>query len=211
MNLMDKQLLLLLRKKRQEAFSNPDSVLKEYYEYLEIQGVYPSLSSALLEKNLKGHYELCDKILELYKIAKLDNERFFLLENLWHIGYDKVELVKLILSVFFSENRPSNLWKYGDLLFLIKKQEFLSQYLTIIKDKTYGTARQMIVLLVGKSKNNDVIPTLISLLTDKEVYGHALSALSNFHNEEVRRYMLNYTDDKNKWIKEIAITYIDRY
>jgi hypothetical protein len=41
-------------------------------------------------------------------------------------------------------------------------------------DRSYGHARQMVVLGLGKLKNNDrVVPVLLDLLDDEDVAGHA--------------------------------------
>lgn len=205
---MDKKLLLLLKKKRKSAYANSDSILKEYDECLENNGIYHSLNIDKFKMSIKGHIELCDEILKLYYKANLENERIVLLEDLSVIGYDKNRLTELVLSVFYAEKRPTNLWEYADLLYSMKNYRYLPQYLDIIKDKSYGEDRQMLILLVGKSKNKDVIQVLTELLDDSTVYGHALEALSNFKQDEIASIMSRYKDCHVKWIQKIAKKYL---
>ena len=205
---MDKQLLSILRKKQQLLRNNPDSIFQQYDTYLESNGFYRSLNRNTFEKQIKGHTELCNDILVLYNEAKLENERLVLLEDLAAIGYDKNKLVQLILQVFHREPRPSNLWEYADLLYSLKNYRYLGEYLTIIKDESYKEDRQMLILLVGKSKKVDVVPVLTALLEDSLVYGHALDALSNFSGEHIEHIMLKYADCETLWIRKIAQRYL---
>ena len=84
----------------------------------------------------------------------------------------------------------------------------MSEYIDIINDESYGEARQMLILLLGKSKNKDIIPILIRLLDDSTVYGHALDALSNFEGEEIQQIMHKYIDCDVRWIRQIAERYV---
>ena len=207
---MDKALLSILKKNRQIAHRNPKSILKKYDEYLETHGIYHSLNSDIFAKSIKGHVELADGILALYNIAKLENERILLLEDLLTIGYDKNKLVELILAVFNAEESPDNLWEYGDLLYSIKNFRYMSHYLDIIKNKAFGEARQMLIILVGKSKRKSVIPVLTELLDDPTVFGHALDALSNFSGVEIDHIMRKYMDYNVAWVQKIAVMYFSK-
>lgn len=205
---MDKQLLSLLNEKRQAAYADSDSILKRYDDFLESNGIYHSLNRDVFEKSIKGRIELCDGMVKLYNEAKLDNERLALLEDLSIIGYDEDKLAQLAINAFYIEPRPTDLWEYADLLYSMKNYRYLPQYLDIIKDKSYGEERQMLILLVGKSKNDKVIPILTELLNDSTVYGHALDALSNFQRDEIDGIMSKYENCQVCWIREIAKKYL---
>lgn len=181
-----KELLKFLNAKRKESHINPDSILKEYDAFWEMNGIYRSSDIVSFRKKIKGHTELCEDIIKLYNKSKLENERITLLEDLLAIGYDKDKLVELIL------------------IYSIKNFRYMSQYLTIIKDESYGEARQMLILLVGKSKKVYVVPILKELLSDLTVYGHALDALSNFSGDEINCIMHKYIDCNVAWIRKIA-------
>ena len=193
---------------RRKVYNAPESCLKEYHAFLLSNGIYPSLYHEKIQKKLKNRRDLCDEVLLFYHKAKLPNERLSFLEDLQIMGYDKNKLVELILDVFFCEDRPTNLWEYADLLYSIKNFRYMSQYLTIIKDESYGDDRQMLILLVGKSKKAYVVPILKELLSDLTVYGHALDALSNFSGDEINNIMHKYIDCDIAWIREIAEKYL---
>ena len=207
---MEKDIYQLAEKQRLLAYKNPDSISKEYDAFLEKNNIYHSLNRKLFEKSLYGHIELCDGILDIYKKTSLENEKISLLEDLFVIGYDRNALVELILLVFKSQNRPSNLWEYGDLLYKIGNFNYLHDYLELVKDKSLGSDRQMLLLLLGKSKNKTVIPVLIELLSDNSVCGHALDALSNFSGNEIEESMLKYSKSDITWVRNIAKRYLDK-
>lgn len=207
---MEKDIYQLAEKQRLLAYKNPDSISKEYDAFLEKNNIYHSLNRKLFEKSLHGHIELCDGILDIYKKTSLENEKISLLEDLFVIEYDRNALVELILLVFKSQNRPSNLWEYGDLLYKIGNFNYLHDYLELVKDKSLGSDRQMLLLLLGKSKNKTVIPVLIELLSDNSVCGHALDALSNFSGNEIEESMLKYSKSDITWVRNIAKRYLDK-
>ena len=114
------------------------SILKEYDECLEFSGIYRSEDTESFRKKLKGRVELCEKILYFYNIAKLDNERLSLLEDLIATGYDKNKIVEIILSAFFSDTPPVDLWHYGDMLYRLKRYKYLPEYIKIASDNRNG-------------------------------------------------------------------------
>jgi len=205
-----KELLKVFESNKFLVEENPESVLAEFEDFLSLHNVYLSYNPELFHKAIKGRYDLCDGILEFYKKASLSNERISFLEDLFVIGYDRDKLVELVLDVFEAEKYPSNLWEYGALLYNIRKYNYLSRYIKIIENKSYGTARQMIVLLVGKSKKAEVIPVLKLLLNDPDVYGHALDALTNFSGEDIDYIMMQYMDHKVTWVKNTAKKYLKK-
>lgn len=205
-----KELLKVFESNKLVIEENPKSVLPEFEEFLALHDIYLSYNAELFHKTLKGRHELCDDILKFYEKASLTNERISFLEDLFIIGYDRDKLVELVLEVFETEPYPSNLWEYGALLYNIKNHKYLSRYIKIIENKSYGTARQMIVLLVGKSKREEVIPVLKSLLNDPDVYGHALDALTNFSGEDIEDIMMQYINHKVTWVRNTAKKYLKK-
>lgn len=207
---MIRDFLELINQKRAENYNNPNSISKKYDTFLESKGIYHSSNSALFKKSIQGRRDLCDGILELYQNAILDNERIMLLEDLRTIGYDTDSLVELILAPFTSDKRPGNLWEYADLLYSIRNFRYFNQYLSLISDESLGADRQMLVLLVGKSKNDAVIPILKQLLNDPTVYGHALEALTNYEGVEICQVMRQNLSADKEWIRATAKSYLSQ-
>lgn len=204
------ELMNFLEKNRIEVYEKQGSIMQEFEEFLALKNIYLSYDSALFHETIKGRMDLCDDVLTFYKRAILPNEKISFLEDLLVIGYDKNKLVEMVVEVFTSGENPSNLWEYGDLLFSMKKYKYLSQYIEIIQNKSYGHARQMVVLLVGKSKKEEVIPILKDLLNDPDVYGHALDALTNFSGEDIETIMMQYVDYKVTWVRNTAKKYLKK-
>lgn len=208
--MQSKEFLKFLEKKRQEVYSNPDSILQEYEDFLAVNGIFHSNDVITFRKNLNGHVALAEQLIVFYKKAKLENEKIAILEDLRATGYSKDKLVAMILEVFRTHKESTYLWEYSDLLYSLKNFKYLSQYLEIIEDKSFGTARQMIVLLVGKSKKTDVIPILKNLLNDPDVYGHALDALTNFSGQDIEEIMKSFLACRVIWIKNTAKKYLKK-
>lgn len=195
------------KRSREKIYNNKESILKEYHDFLLYNNIYPSYSPELIRKQLKNRIDLSNTILDFYKKAKMENEKISFLEDLQVTGYDKDELTKLVLDAFVSKKDISNLWSYADLLYSIKNFSYLEQYLDIVKDESFGEARQMLILLVGKSRDTKVIPILKLLLDDDTVCGHSLEALSNFSGIDIEKIMEKYINHDVIWIRNIARNY----
>lgn len=208
--IVNNQLMDFLNNIKDEVYINMNSIRKEYDEFLEFNGIYHSNDIASFRKMLKGRLDLCEKILYFYHSAKLDNERLSILEDLIATGYDKDRIVEIILETFFSDTPPIDLWHYGDMLYNLKRYKYLPEYIKIVSDNRYGTDRQMVVLLLGKSKKPEVVPILLELTHDKTVYGHAIEALSNFEGEQIVDVMQKNKDCDVKWISKVVRKYLEK-
>ena len=208
---MDRKLLKLLKRKRQNAYNNPNSILKEFDTFLESKVIYRSFNESLFIKQIKNKKELWDYTLIEYYKATLDNEREFLLYCLFHMGYDKCVLAKMVLDIFQSEKENIYLWHYADLLYSLKVYSFMNDYINLIKNKSYGQSREMLVLLIGESKSPLVIPHLLEVAHDEEILGHTLIALSNFNDPKIISLMKKHTNSKIKWIADTATDYVTNH
>ena len=121
-------------------------------------------------------------------------------------GFD--EVVPFLLQIFKSSYEPdsSYKWKIGNALETIgtKRKEYIEDMKKLVLDKKHGISRQMMVLALGKSKDESVVPVLIQLLDDKDVVGHVLSALAKFKSPELQPYFERFLDHKTTYIRNIA-------
>ena len=205
---MDKQLIKLIKQKRNNAYNDPQSILGKYDEYLEKNGIYHSVNEEVFFASIKGKKNLCDFTLSMIYEAIYDNEKEFLLNCLLQMGYESDSLVEIVLDIFKEQKQNKNLWNYADFLYSLKNYKYLDEYIKIIMDKRYGTSREMLILLVGESKMEKVVPYLVKLSRDVEVVGHTLVALSNYVNDEIIAIMKTYTKHKKKWISDVANKYL---
>lgn len=87
-------------------------------------------------------------------------------------------------------------WFISDCLCRIRSRKFIKEYIDIVSNKKYGSNRKLLVLLLGKLKEESAIPILIDLLEDEEVRLHAICALGDFKREEFRCYFERFKDSK---------------
>lgn len=83
-----------------------------------------------------------------------------------------------LLSEFNRTTNPIVNWAIGNALGLTMTQRELGGVLKIVANREYGSARQMLVLALGKFAHEaGVEKILIELLTDQDVVLHAIGAL----------------------------------
>jgi len=71
-------------------------------------------------------------------------------------------------------------------------------------DRSYGRARQMVVLALGKSKCPEAVPILIGLLDDPDVNGHAVAALGKLRARAARAGLQGMLGDDRAWVRNAA-------
>lgn len=114
------------------------------------------------------------------------------------------EATEILLSKYNDKNCNINKWSVGDALYSIQDKRFDDEYIDIVKDKSNGTSRQMIVILLGKLRCEKAIPVLIDLLHDDDVDGHAIMALGYFRNNQLIQYIEPFLNHEKKWIRKEA-------
>lgn len=182
-----KQLIKQYQDDAASARQCPDSVLPAFERELHQLGFQFEVlnqAEALLPKHKKTVLPL---VMKYYTLAKNPAEKNELLRWLHHRGFE--EAVPMLLADYYSDRTPDTTrWFISDTLFEIRSRKYVQDYLRIVSDPTFGRNRQMLVLLLGKLKEESAIPVLIDLLEDEEVRLHAISALGQFKREEFRGY-----------------------
>lgn len=77
-------------------------------------------------------------------------------------------------------------WTVGMALEAVADDSVFDDLVTIARDKSYGTARKMVVLALGRTKNPNAAAVLVELLEDDEVAGHAVAALGKLKARDAR-------------------------
>lgn len=98
----------------------------------------------------------------------------------------------------------------AECIFSIGSDKYVPDYLRMIEDPTYGYARQPVLQLLGRLKDERAIPTLIALLDDDNACSHALVALSAYRREELRVHFERFLDSDNQAAKIWAAIAIER-
>lgn len=114
------------------------------------------------------------------------------------------EATETLLNLYCSDNVTIDKWAIGDALYSIQDKRYEDKYIEIVKDKSNRDSRQMIVILLGKLKCEKAIPTLIELLKDDDVNGHAIIALGYFKKNELINYIDPFLKHEKRWIRKEA-------
>ena len=181
---------------------NPDSILLDFkQELLNLGFNFQVLNQA--EALLPKYKEtVLPIVIKYYKMAKMKNEKQYLLGWFHHKGFE--EVVPMLLEDFYSDDLNIDKWAIGDRLYQIRSNQYIDDYLNIISNHEYGQNRQMIILLIGKLKVEEAIPILIDLLEDEGVRLQAITALGNFKREEFRPYFERFENAKHPGWRKYA-------
>lgn len=136
------------------------------------------------------------KYYQLAKEMNMPNEQNHFIGFFRIKGLD--EIVPLLLSDFYSDKTTDlTRWLISDCIYQIKSKQFIEEYLNIASNRAFGINRQMIILLLGKLKDESAVPTLIALLDDEEVRLQAICALSEFKRKDFRCYFERFQSSTN--------------
>jgi hypothetical protein len=95
-------------------------------------------------------------------------------------------------------------WAIGSALEVVADDDFIDDLLGLANAEQHGASRQMIVRGLRKSKDPRVINTLIHLLDDKDVFGHAIFALGVLKAKEAEPHLIKFLQHKNTIIRKEA-------
>jgi hypothetical protein len=104
-------------------------------------------------------------------------------------------------------------WAVGSAIETVADASLLDDMIRLARDRDYGRAREMIVMGLGRIRRPEAVRTLIELLDDPEVAGHAVKGLARLQPPEARAALERFIDDERGWVKlaaRRAIAGIDR-
>jgi HEAT repeat protein len=124
-------------------------------------------------------------------------------------------VLRPMLESFRRQNIGDSLrWAIGNAIYVLASEEVLDELVDLIQDTRFGRARQMVVLAVGKikaaGKNARALQTLLRLLKDEEVRGHAIAALGKLQARKARAKIAQFLDSPNAWIRREAKKALER-
>lgn len=109
-----------------------------------------------------------------------------------------------LIREFYQATDSSYKWTIGNSLGLISDKDVLPDMLKIVQEKEHGTARQMIVYNLGKFDCPETRRVLIGLLSDKDVVGHAIHAISKLHDKSLIKFIEPFQTYEVTWIRNAA-------
>jgi hypothetical protein len=74
----------------------------------------------------------------------------------------------------------------------------------LVRDKRYGKAREMLALSLGNMKREAAVDTLIELLEDDQVFGHAMVALGRLKAQKARQRIEALVQHPTAWVRREA-------
>lgn len=193
-------------KVQKEAYykDNPDSLVFQFENELREQGfVFEIFQQAIgfMPKNKKILLPIAIKYYREAKRLGKENEQNYFLDFFHFKGFE--EVVPMLLQDFeSSETNNLTRWFIADCLYQIRSKAYINRYIEIVLNPAYGINRQMIILLLGKLKDEAAIPTLIGLLDDEEVRIQTICALGDYKREEFRPYFERFVNENHSgWRK----------
>ncbi len=101
-------------------------------------------------------------------------------------------------------------WAIGNALSVVADDDVLTDIVGLIHDKTYGKAREMLVVALGNMNAIDVKYTLIDLLEDEELAGYGIVALGKLKIKETRPAIERFLTHPKSWVRREAKKALER-
>ena len=95
-------------------------------------------------------------------------------------------------------------WAIGNALSIVADDSVFDDLVRLVENRSFGKARQMVVLGLGRSKRSEVVPLLIGLLDDDDVSGHAVKALAKLGAQDARPELERMVSDPRSWVRKEA-------
>ena len=185
---------------------NPDSLIPLFLEELRSLGMEFETSAqavGCLPKHKKEILPVAMKYYELSKKYKKPGEQDYFISFFHSKGLD--DILPILLEDYCDEKTADlTRWYLSDCIYEIRSGKYVKEYIDIVSNKTFGINRQMIILLLGKLKEESAVPVLVRLLEDEEVRLHAICALGEFKREDFRCYFERFQDSTNPGCRKYA-------
>jgi hypothetical protein len=101
-------------------------------------------------------------------------------------------------------------WAIGNAMEVIADETVAADILNIVADPAHGTVRQMFVLALGKLRYREAVPTLVRLLSDEDVAGHAAMALGQMGAADALAELEGLASSAKPWVREEATKALKR-
>ena len=122
------------------------------------------------------------------------------------VKWVKPDAAPLLVREFHrvEEGGSSLRWAIGNALEVVADDTVFDDLVEIVQDPSYGRARQMIAVALGKMKDPHAVDVLLGLLDDEEVTGHAIMALGRLGAQEARPAIEGCLSHPKPWVRKEA-------
>lgn len=95
-------------------------------------------------------------------------------------------------------------WTIGNALEVLWDDSRFDELVALARDQSFGKAREMVTLGLGRSKKPEAALVAIELLDDPVVSGHAVKALRKLKDPRARVGLERMLDDDRAWVRKEA-------
>jgi hypothetical protein len=95
-------------------------------------------------------------------------------------------------------------WTIGSALEVVADDSVFDDLANLVNDRSFGRAREMIVLWFAKSRRAEAVSLLVELIEDPDVGGHAVKALSKTRLAVNRAPFESMLEDRRSWVRQAA-------
>jgi HEAT repeat protein len=95
-------------------------------------------------------------------------------------------------------------WALGNGIEIMAIDDDFDVLARLARDRRYRRAREMIVLGLGKSRRPEAVSTLLELVEDPDVDGHAILALAKIGSPRARSAFEAKLTDSRAWVRRAA-------
>lgn|GEM_PF-280675 len=95
-------------------------------------------------------------------------------------------------------------WTVGNALEVVWDDARFDDLVALVRDESFGKAREMVVLGLGRSKKPEAGQVLVELLGDPIVSGHAVKALRKLKVPAARPGLEQMLSDERAWVRKEA-------
>jgi hypothetical protein len=100
--------------------------------------------------------------------------------------------------------RTSVKWDIGNALSYVANDSVFEDIVELVTDRSHGHDRQMLAPALGNMKNPKAVDTLIDLLDDDQVAGHALRPLGKLRATKARSKIERFLTHNRSWVRHEA-------
>jgi hypothetical protein len=175
-----------------------------------IENFRAAISSANKEVMRNAIWQLSDHDLNEMELIQIAGKLQSIVEI--YTGIFQFEIKNKIIT---HKDYEGMIWEIGEKFRqIIKEKKKLKTNEKLFKEiekvalnKLYGKGRESFVMLLGQYGGKAYIPTLVELLNDEVVSGHAVYALRLLKAKEAAEYVRPFLDSKVTWVRNEAKSY----
>jgi HEAT repeat protein len=123
------------------------------------------------------------------------------------VPWAKPEATRPLVDLFRRVEDSTGLglrWAVGNALDVTWDDARFDDLVELARDRSYGRAREMVVLGFARSKRPEASDVLIALLDDTDVNGHAVKALRKLKVRSARAGLEGMLGDDRAWVRKEA-------